>query len=309
MKTAFLFPGQGAQLVGMGQDVAQNVESAGALFAQANEILGYDLQTLCLNGPEDKLNSTIYSQPAIFVTSAALLEAFRLQAGEEVQPDVVAGLSMGEYTALYAAGLLSFEQALRLVAKRGQAMQEAAEQSEGAMVSVIGLEADKVEQLCDTAAQGELLKAANFNCPGQIVVSGARGACERAATLAPELGAIKAIPLAVAGAFHTEMMQSAATALQQALADTDLAAPQQIQVIANVDADYYTSAEGIVAGLTKQLVAPILWERCMLRLLDDGVQSFYEIGPGRVLTGLMRRIHRKTRVTNISSLESLGALA
>lgn len=310
MKTAFLFPGQGAQIVGMGKDVAQTIDKAGALYRQANEILGADLQTLCFSGPPEQLNSTAVSQPAIFVTSAALLEAMRVQSGGEMpQPDVVAGLSMGEYTALYAAGLVSFEEALSLVAKRGQAMQNAAEQSEGAMVSIIGLEASKVAQLCEEAAQGQLLVPANFNCPGQIVISGAATACERATQLAGDFGAIKAVPLSVSGAFHTDMMQPAAKALQQALSEVAWGSPEHPKVIANTNAEYYTKPEDIVSGLTQQLLAPILWQRCMERLLAEGVEQFYEIGPGRVLTGLMRRIHRKTRVINISSMEALGALA
>ena len=310
MKTAYLFPGQGAQIVGMGQDVAQSVASAAALYTRANDILSYDLQSLCFSGPEEKLNSTVHSQPAIFVTSAALLAALREQTGDSMaQPDVVAGLSMGEYTALYAAGLLDFEQALRLVARRGQAMQEAAEQSDGGMVSIIGLDDDKVQQLCTDAAHGELLQPANFNCPGQIVISGARAACERAAQIAADYGAMKAIPLAVAGAFHTPLMQPAATALRQALVETKFSPPGRVSVMANVDATYYDSTDAIVDGLTRQLVAPILWQRCMQRLLDEGVECFYEIGPGRVLTGLMRRIHRKTQIVNISSLDALGALA
>ncbi len=309
MKTAFLFPGQGAQVVGMGRDVAQAVPEAAALFAEAGEILGYDLQDLCFNGPEETLNSTAVSQPAIFVTSAALLKVMLAQASDaSCHMDVVAGLSLGEYTAIYAAGLLSFEETLRLVAERGRAMQAAADQSQGGMVSVIGLDEEKVDQLCTEAGQGELLAPANFNCPGQIVISGEKSACDRAVALATDLGAIKAIPLAVAGAFHTALMQPAATALEQALAKASLASPGDIQVIANTHAEYYTDADGIVSGLVQQLVSPILWQRCMERLLADGVERFFEVGPGRVLTGLMRRIHRKTRVVNVSSMEALSAL-
>ncbi len=309
MKTAFLFPGQGAQVVGMGRDVAQAVPEAAALFAEAGEILGYDLQDLCFNGPEETLNSTAVSQPAIFVTSAALLKVMLAQASDaSCHMDVVAGLSLGEYTAIYAAGLLSFEETLRLVAERGRAMQAAADQSQGGMVSVIGLDEEKVDQLCTEAGQGELLAPANFNCPGQIVISGEKSACDRAVALATDLGAIKAIPLAVAGAFHTALMQPAATALEQALAKASLASPGDIQVIANTHAEYYTDVDGIVSGLVQQLVSPILWQRCMERFLADGVERFFEVGPGRVLTGLMRRIHRKTRVVNVSSMEALSAL-
>ena len=302
MKTAFLFPGQGAQFVGMGKDIVEQYPQAKALFERANEIVGYDLATLCLAGPEEKINATTISQPAIFVVSAALLELF---GASGIQADVTAGLSMGEYTALYAAGVISFEDGLKLVQKRGAAMQAAADASEGSMVSIMGLDEVKVIELCEEASQGELLVAVNFNCPGQIVVSGAVGACKRAVELAPKYDAIKAIPLSVAGAFHSDMMKPAADELAQALADCPIQAPDSIKVIANITADYYTSADDIRHGLVKQLIQPILWQSCMEKLLGEGVENFYEIGPGRVLTGLMKRIHRKTKVTNVSGAESL----
>lgn len=302
MKTAFLFPGQGAQYVGMGKEIAEHYPQAQALFEKANAIVGYDLRDICFDGPEEKLNSTTYSQPAIFAVSAALLEMVR-EAG--IRPDVTAGLSMGEYTALYAAGLISFEDGLKLVQKRGQAMQAAADASEGSMVSLLGLDEEKVNALCAEAAQGELLVPVNFNCPGQIVVSGSVAACERAVELAPKYDAIKAIQLSVAGAFHSEMMTPAADELAAALAECPIQDPAETKVIANISADYYTSADDIRQGLVKQLIAPILWQNCMQVFLDAGVENYYEIGPGRVLTGLMRRIHRKTRVTNVSDAASL----
>jgi [acyl-carrier-protein] S-malonyltransferase len=304
MKTAFIFPGQGAQAVGMGADLASKAEP---LFAQANQIIGYDLRQLCFHGPEEKLNSTIYSQPAIFVISAALLKILKEQK-PDLCPDVTAGLSMGEYSALYAAGLISFEEALKLVQKRGQAMQEAADASSGSMVSILGLDEDKVRQLCSEAACGQILEPVNFNCPGQIVVSGHKEACQRASELAEKYGAMKAVPLAVAGAFHTKLMNPAAQKLAQALDQCEIKNPSAIKVIANIDAQYYKSADTIRKGLVQQLIQPILWQKCMEKLLAEGVQEFYEIGPGRVLTGLMKRINRKTRVTNISSADSLSAL-
>jgi [acyl-carrier-protein] S-malonyltransferase len=304
MKTAFLFPGQGAQFVGMGKDLIEQFPQAKELFAQANDIVGYDLSQLCFEGPKDKLDATTVSQPAIFVVSAALLDI--LQAlPNVVQPDVTAGLSLGEYTALYAAGLISFEDALRLVQKRGNAMQAAADNSDGSMVSVLGLDEVQVISLCEEASQGELLVAVNFNCPKQIVLSGATGACRRAADLAEKHGAMKAVPLSVAGAFHSEMMNPAAEELSQALTDCPVKDPSDIKVIANIDATYYTQADTIRHGLVKQLVQPILWQKCMEKLLNEGVENFYEIGPGRVLTGLMKRINRRTKVTNISTVESL----
>ena len=307
MKTAFLFPGQGAQFVGMGKDLAEQYPQAKELFTRANDIVGYDLQQLCFDGPQDKLNATTISQPAIFVVSAALLDILNAS-GAAVKPDVTAGLSMGEYTALYAAGLIGFEEALRLVQKRGNAMQAAADASEGSMVSVLGLDEVQVISLCEEASQGELLVAVNFNCPGQIVLSGAVGACQRAAELAEKHGAMKAVPLSVAGAFHSEMMNPAAEELSKALADCPIQDPSAEKVIANIDGEYYKDANDIRHGLVKQLVQPILWQKCMERLMAEGVENFYEIGPGRVLTGLMKRIHRRTKVTNISTAESLQKL-
>ena len=308
MTTAFLFPGQGAQVVGMGADIAAAFPVAAEMFEQANEIVGFDLRKVCFEGPADRLNSTTMSQPAIFVTSAALLEVLRASvAGQNLRPDVTAGLSLGEYTALYAAGAISFEDGLRLVKRRSEAMQAAADASEGTMVSILGLDEDKVRQLCDEARDGELLEPVNFNCPGQIVVSGSLGACERAERLAEKYGAIKAIRLEVAGAFHTTLMTPAAQALKQALVQTQISQPA-IRTIANITADYYHGPDSVIEGLTRQLTAAILWQKCMERLLADGVDEFYEIGPGRVLTGLMKRINRKTKVTNISDLSSLKAL-
>jgi len=306
MKTAFVFPGQGAQTVGMGADIAAAFPVAAELFARANEIVGFDLRKVCFEGPADRLNSTTMSQPAIFVTSAALLEILR--ANTPLKPDVTAGLSMGEYTALYAAGAISFEEGLRLVRRRGEAMQAAADASEGTMASILGLDEDKVRQLCEEARGGELLEPVNFNCPGQIVVSGTLGACERAERLAEKYGAIKAVQLEVAGAFHTTMMAPAAQALRQALVQAKISDSSPVQTIANITADYYRGPESIIEGLTRQLTGAILWQKCMERLMADGVEAFYEIGPGRVLTGLMKRINRKTKVTNISDLGSLKAV-
>lgn len=308
MKTAFIFPGQGAQVVGMGKDIADKFAAADGIFERANDIVGYDLKSICFDGPDEKLNSTTVSQPAIFTMSAAILEVLKEQR-PDLKPDVTAGLSLGEYTALYAASAMSFEEGLKLVQARGNAMQEAADATDGAMVSVIGLDEEKVAQLCNEASEGELLVAVNFNCPGQIVVSGTKEACQRAAGLAEKYGAIKSVVLAVAGAFHSEMMQPAAEALEKALADTDIKCPAGIKVLANVDAEYYTDADNIRTGLVGQLVKPILWQKCMEKLLAEGVEKYYEIGPNRVLTGLMRRINRKTKVINISDAASFDGLA
>ena len=304
---AFLFPGQGSQVVGMGRDIAEAYSACDEVFEKGNKIVGYDIRQICFDGPAERLNSTVVSQPAIFITCAAILEIVWGSGNSQLACcDVTAGLSLGEYTALYAAGLISFEDALVLVKKRGEAMQAAADASDGAMISIIGLDKEKVEQLCSEAAQGELLKPVNFNCPGQIVISGSIRACERAAELAEKYGAIKAVKLAVAGAFHTEMMAQAAEALSQALQGCEISDPEEVKVIANITGEYYGGSAEIREGLVRQLVEPILWQKCMERLIADGVEEFYEIGPQRVLTGLMKRIDRKQRVTNISNLKSLN---
>ena len=323
MKTAFLFPGQGAQSVGMGADIAGSFEIASHIFDKANDILGFDIRKLCFEGPAEELNSTIISHPAIFTTSAAILEVLKDKLPDNsFQADVTAGLSLGEYTALYAAGVISFEDALVLVQKRGQAMQEAADTNGGAMVSIIGLNEDKVRALCDEVlnSTGEtdeeddneyedlLLEPVNFNCPGQIVISGTKSACKKAKDMAIKYGAIKAVRLDVAGAFHTSMMSSAADALAKAISNCEIAQPSKPKIIANINAQYYQSNEDIANGLVKQLTSPILWQKCMEKLLDEGFEQFYEIGPGRVLTGLMKRINRKIKVINISTAQSINEL-
>ena len=292
-KTAFLFPGQGAQTVGMGQSLHASLPEARGLYDRAAEILGYDLAKLCFEGPQEKLDSTVFSQPALFVTSLAVLESLRAE-----QPEVVeacggtAGLSLGEYTALVFSGVLSFEDALRIVQKRGEAMQQAADATPSGMVSILGLEPEQVEELCVQAAEGDVLRVANFLCPGNIVISGNRDACERAVPLALEMGAMKAIPLAVAGAFHTSLMDSAVPPLTEALQKAAFKSPQ-IPVVLNVDGAYHDDAATIQSMLARQVVEPVRWETSMRVLLEDGVTEFYEVGPGRVLRGLLRRIDRK----------------
>ena len=241
----------------MGRDIVEAFPAAAEIFQKANEILGFDLQSICFEGPAERLNTTLMSQPAIFTVSAAILEVMKTNAAtSKIKPDVTAGLSLGEYSALYAAGVVSFEDGLKLVAKRGQAMQEAANKHGGAMVSIIGLDDAKVRQLCEEASQGELLTEVNFNCPGQIVISGTSAACDRAEKLASKYGAIKAVRLDVAGAFHTEMMSSAADALDEALRTIKMAEPNSVQIIANIDAEYYKSADDIKRGTEKAISQP-----------------------------------------------------
>lgn len=292
---AFLFPGQGAQTVGMGQKLAE-LPAARQLYEQAGAILGYDLLELCLEGPAEKLDSTVYSQPALFVTSLAALEWLKAH-----QPDVVngcqaaAGLSLGEYTALVFAGVLSLEDGLAVVQERGRAMQDAADAVASGMVSILGLEREQIQRLCDDArAENEVLQIANLLCPGNIVVSGHKGACERVADLAEKAGAMKAIKLAVAGAFHTPLMQPAVERLAGALASVDMK-PPRIPVLSNVDATAHSDPSEIRELLVQQVVAPVLWEDTMRKMLAGGHGPFWEVGPGRVLRGLLKRIDRKAQ--------------
>ncbi len=292
-KIAFLFPGQGAQKVGMGQPLAETLPAARALFERAGEVLGYDLAKLCFEGPAEDLDSTVHSQPALFVTSLAALESLRSQSPDVVLScEAAAGLSLGEYTAMVFAGVMDFESGLRLVQQRGQAMQDAADQTPSGMVSILGLERVQVDDLCQQARGGETLQIANMLCPGNIVVSGTNAACERVAELAEKAGAIKAIPLAVAGAFHTPIMEPAVERLAAALADVPMRKPK-IPVISNVDARPHDDPDEIRQLLVRQVVSPVRWEDSMRYLLDQGHDQFYEIGPGRVLRGLLRRIDRK----------------
>jgi [acyl-carrier-protein] S-malonyltransferase len=292
-RIAFLFPGQGAQTVGMGRQAAEAIPGARQLYDRAAEVLGYDLAKLCFEGPADELDSTIYSQPALFVTSLAALEQLRNR-----EPDVVlsceaaAGLSLGEYTALVFAGAMDFEAGLQLVQERGAAMQDAADATPSGMVSILGLDRSAVEALCERAGEGETLQIANYLCPGNIVVSGTVAACQRAADLAPGAGAMKAMPLAVAGAFHTPIMQPAVDRLAAALSDVQITKPA-IPVISNVDALPHDDPEEIRQILIRQVVAPVRWEDSMRYLLQQRYDQFHEIGPGRVLRGLIKRIDRK----------------
>lgn len=293
-KTAFLFPGQGAQVVGMGAQLAATLPAAKALFDRAADILSYDLLALCKEGPEDKLNSTLVSQPALFVCSLAALEQLKQDSPEVVEDcAVTAGLSLGEYTALVFAGAIDFDEGLRLVQARGQAMQEASHATPSGMVSILGLERQEVEELCQQARRGEVLQLANLLCPGNIVVSGDFAACERVTVLAEGAGAMKVIPLSVAGAFHTPLMQPAVDRLATALAGVNIRTPR-IPVVSNVDARPHEDPAQIAELLVKQVVNPVLWEDSMRVLIDElGVEVCYEIGPGRVLRGLLKRIQRR----------------
>ncbi|MBW7906113.1 MAG: ACP S-malonyltransferase [Phycisphaerae bacterium] len=303
---AATFPGQGAQVVGMGKDVCERFAVAADTFAQADQALGFELSRLCFDGPAERLNATDVQQPAIFVTSVALYRA-AVDAGR-IRPDqfaACAGLSLGEYTALHVAGALPFPDALRLVYRRGALMQQACERSPGGMVSLLGMDEAAVLALCERVAEHGRVGPANFNCPGQIVISGDVRACEAAAALAEQFEG-KAIALKVAGAFHSELMRPAAEALREELARADIRTPR-VRVVSNVDAEYHGGPEAIRESLYRQVFNPVRWQACVQRLIADGVETFWEIGPGRVLSGLLRKIDRGRRAINVGGATELDA--
>lgn len=305
---AAIFPGQGAQVVGMGQDVCEAHSTARETYAEADEILGFPLSTLCFEGPAEKLNATDIQQPAIFVTSVALFRA--AAATDAIQPEqyvAMAGLSLGEYTALHLAGALTFADAVRLVYRRGQLMQQAAENSAGGMVSLMGMDESQAVALCESVATAGNVRPANYNCPGQIVISGDGAACEAAAKAAEEFGG-KAIPLKVAGAFHSDLMKPAADALRETLAAANIHAPK-VRVVSNVDVRDHGSPDEIRDSLYRQVFNPVRWQACVERLIADGVNEFHEIGPNRVLAGLNRKIDRSVKTVNFSTADQLAAPA
>ncbi len=298
-KIALLFPGQGAQTIGMGRSLVERFPAARSLVDRATSVLGYDLAKVCFDGPSEDLDSTVVSQPAIFTLSIAALEALREEFfGADENCEAAAGLSLGEYTALTFAGVFEFEDGLRLVQKRGRAMQDASDANAGGMVSILGLELAKIEELCDQARENDILQVANILCPGNVVVSGTISACERIVELANAADAMKTIPLAVAGAFHTPLMKPADEILAKALADTKMNKPR-IPIISNVDGKPHDDTEEIRNILVQQILSPVQWETSMRNLRADGFDTFYEVGPGRVLRGLMKRIDRKVSCSGV----------
>ncbi|GMH38114.1 hypothetical protein BSKO_05998 [Bryopsis sp. KO-2023] len=303
--TAFFFPGQGAQSVGMAKDVVEEVPAAKDLFEKASEILGYDLLEVCVEGPKEKLNSTAVSQPAIYVASMAAVEQLRATDPSVIDAcDVTCGLSLGEYTALAFAGAMSFEDGLKLVKLRGAAMQAAADAEPSAMVSVIGLDAEKTRELCkaatDEVGEDKAVQIANYLCKGNYAVSGSVEGCEAVERIAkPDFKARMTVRLAVAGAFHTRYMSPAVDQLKEALAGTEIVTPR-IPVISNVDAEPHSSPEVIKDILSRQVTSPVQWETTMQKLLESGMTTSYELGPGKVIAGIMKRIDRKHGVNNIT---------
>ncbi|MBO5768683.1 MAG: ACP S-malonyltransferase [Bacteroidales bacterium] len=283
---AFVFPGQGAQFVGMGKDLYDNSPLAKDMFLKANDILGFDITSLMFEGTPDDLKQTKVTQPAVFIHSVLAAKAM----GADFQPDMVAGHSLGEFSALAAAGALSFEDALTLVSKRAMAMQKACEMNPSTMAAVLALPDETVENICNSITQ-EVVVAANYNCPGQIVISGSKAGIELAAEQLKAAGAKRVLPLAVSGAFHSPLMEPARQELAEAIEATHFVKPI-CPVYQNVDAKPYSDPDQIKANLVAQLTSPVRWTQTVLNMLADGADEFVELGPGQVLTGLIAKIRK-----------------
>ncbi|WP_438495549.1 ACP S-malonyltransferase [Paenibacillus sp. IHBB 3054] len=301
-KIAFVFPGQGAQAVGMGKDVYDALPDSRAVFEKGDEVLGFPLSKLVFEGPDSELKQTVNTQPALVTTSVAYLEALNKHG---LKPDYVAGHSLGEYSALVASGVLSYEDAVSLVRLRGRFMEEAVPGGQGAMAAVLGAEREALAELCNNiSAEGNPVELANVNCPGQIVVSGSLEGVNAVVERVKEAGGKRAIPLEVSGPFHSSLMKEAAERLAAELKGVTFNAPS-VPVIANVTASPVTDPEEIRGLLVRQVFSPVLWQDSMEWLIAAGVDTFVEIGSGSVLAGLIRKIDKNVKVININSLESI----
>lgn len=300
-KIAFIFPGQGSQTVGMGHSLAEQYPEVMQYFKKADERLSVELSKLIFEGPQEELTKTVNTQPALLTTSLAILERFQKAA---IKPDFVAGHSLGEYTALVAAGALTFEDGVYAVRKRGEFMEGAVPNGEGSMAAILGLDREPLSKVtAEVSDTGFPVSLANLNCPGQIVISGSRKGVELASASAKEAGAKRAIPLEVSGPFHSSLMKPAASELRQVLDELDMK-DAGIPVIANVSANPMTKAEEIKENLIEQLYSPVLWEDSVVKMIDLGVDTFIEIGPGKVLSGLIKKINRSVKTYSISDEES-----
>ena len=302
---AFIFPGQGSQFPGMGKDLADNFACAREVFQEADDAIGFNLSRLCFEGPEDQLKLTANTQPAILATSVAALRVVQAETG--LQPVLVAGHSLGEYSALVAASAISFADAVRTVRARGTFMQEAVPVGIGAMAAILGVEPEILAAICEEAAQGEVVSPANFNSPGQIVIAGHADAVNRAIELAKAKGFRKAMLLPVSAPFHCRLMTPAGERLQSALEAVPVS-PLQVPVVSNVEAQANSDQNRVKELLVKQVSAPVRWEESVGHMVKQGITRFVEIGPGKVLSGLVKRIEKSCETRNIDDVTTLKSL-
>jgi [acyl-carrier-protein] S-malonyltransferase len=304
-KIAFLFAGQGAQYPGMGKELYNSFEAARKVYDKANEVLGMDIKNLCFEGPDSELAKTENTQPAILTTSIAI--AFVLKE-HNIHADYAAGLSLGEYSALTYSDVFSFEDGLRLIQKRGKIMQNAVPEGVGAMAAVMGLDRNVIENVCNSLNGYGVVEVANYNCPGQIVISGEKHAVEKASEELKNSGALKVVMLNVSGPFHSSLLKNAGEELEKEIKKVQINAPK-IKVISNYDNDFYTTNSNLtIYKLKSQISSSVMWEDNVRKLIEDGVETFIEIGPGKTLTSFMKKIDKSKKVLNVEDIKTLEKL-